>query len=438
MRNDYHSFTNYPKVIHKDIIKVNWLNQIPDLNFIEGNVLPYAYGKSYGDSCLNEGGTLIDTSGLGKFIEFDKHKGRIKCESGVTLDEVLSISLKEGYFIQATPGTKFISVAGALANDVHGKNHHVGGTFGCHVNSFELVRSNGEKLICSKDENSKLFEATIGGLGLTGLITWVDFNLKKVPSKFIKTESIKFYSLEEFFEINDESKEYDYIVSWVDVSSKGKKLGRGLFSRGNFADPNAENLPNEPKSKIMNFPIKAPLINSFSVKAFNFAYFSKQMKKVQKSVTFYEPFFYPLDAIHNWNKAYGGKGFLQYQFVIPFDNALKYLKEIFQIIADSGMSSFLTVLKNFGNVKSPGMLSFPRPGVTLAIDFPMKGIKTLELLNRCDKIVRDAGGAWYPAKDARMSSDDFRASYPRLNEFIQHIDPKFSSSFWRRVMDKEK
>lgn len=434
---NYTSFTKYPDLKAKNVIKINWLNEINPLDAENTSYLPYAYGKSYGDSCLNEGGTLIDTSGLNKFIEFDEQNGRIKCEAGVTLDDVLKVSFDKGYFIQATPGTKHISVAGALANDVHGKNHHVGGTFGCHVNSFELIRSDGEKLICSKNQNSELFNATIGGLGLTGLITWVDFNLKKVPSKFIKNESIKFGSLEEFFDINDDSKNFDYVVSWVDVSSKGKNLGRGLFGRGNFANPEIDEIPKEPNKKIINFPIEAPFINPLSVKAFNFLYYNKQRAKIKKDIVYYEPFFYPLDAINNWNKAYGGKGFLQYQFVIPFDDALKNMKAIFKIISDSGMSSFLTVLKNFGDVKSPGMLSFPRPGVTLAIDFPFKGEKTLDLLIKCDKIVRDAGGAWYPAKDARMSGSDFRASYPKLDEFTNYIDPKFSSSFWRRVMKKD-
>ncbi len=434
MTDEYLSFTKYPRFYPKSVKKVYWKKDIPDMQEIEGTILPYAYGKSYGDSCLNEGGTLIDMKDMNRFIEFDEDNGRIKCEAGTSLAEVLDVVFDKGYFIQATPGTKHISVAGAVANDVHGKNHHVGGTFGCHVNSFELIRSNGEILNCSANENPEMFAATIGGLGLTGIITKVDFNLKKVPSKFIKNESIKFSSLEEFFEINNDSKAYDYTVSWVDVGSKGKKIGRGLFGRGNFADPATENIPTEPDSGVFTFPIEAPFINKISVKAFNYLYYAKQTQKIDKKIIYYEPFFYPLDALNDWNKAYGGKGFLQYQFVIPFENSLEHLKKIFTIIDRSGMSSFLTVLKSFGDVPSPGMLSFPRPGVTLAIDFPMKGRSTLDVLNRCDEIVREAGGAWYPAKDARMSGEDFRSSYPRLEEFKQYIDPKFSSSFWRRVM----
>ena len=247
-------------------------------------------------------------------------------------------------------------------------------------------------------------------------------------------EAIKFRNLDEFFAINEESEATcDYTVSWIDTTASGKSLGRGIYNRGNHADPQKYNLPTPKKKAPIDFPITAPFINPLSVKAFNILYYSKQLSKHLSTIVHYNPFFYPLDAVNFWNRAYGHNGFLQYQFVVPFGNEVKVVKSIMTKIADSGMSSFLTVLKTFGHVPSPGMLSFPRPGVTMAVDFRMTGIKTLKFLDECDKIVRDAGGVLYPAKDARMSAENFQAFYPQWVEFSKYIDPAFSSSFWRRV-----
>lgn len=435
---EYQSFNKYPRIKDQEIKKIFWKNQIPDINSLEKKVLPYGKGKSYGDSCLNENGILIDIANLNRFISFDDETGVMRCESGVTLEQILDLIVPKGWFLPVTPGTKLITVGGAIANDVHGKNHHRDGTFGCHVIKFELVRSDGT-YICSEEENTELFNATIGGLGLTGLITWVEFKNKKVPSPFLAIESVKFKNLDEFYEIDKESeKDWRYVVSWVDTSSKGENLGRGLYGRGNFADPEKFNLPNLKEKKKITFPIEAPLINGLSVKAFNILYYSKQLKKVDKSITHYDPFFYPLDAVYDWNKAYGKKGFLQYQFVIPFGNHRDALKDIMTLISKSGLSSFLTVLKRFGDVKSPGMLSFPKPGITMAVDFRMDGKTTLDKLKEIDKLVIDAGGILYPAKDARMSAQDFQKFYPQWQEFEKYIDPKFSSSFWRRVTNNTK
>ncbi|MGA2297618.1 MAG: FAD-binding oxidoreductase [FCB group bacterium] len=436
---NYESFGRYPKQKPAEVVKILWRSEIPSLNKYSNSILAYAWGKSYGDSCLNENGTLLDTKGLNKFIEFNPEKGLFKCEAGVTLAQILDFIVPRGFFLSVTPGTKHISVAGAVANDVHGKNHHNSGTFGCHVTQFELIRSNGEKFICSPEQNTDLFKATIGGLGLTGLITWVEFKIKPCPSAFFAMESEKFYSLDEFFEINEKSeKNFGYTVSWVDCTASGGNLGRGLYSRGNHADPKDYELPKLPKQKIKTFPFDAPFINSLSVNLFNILYFNKQFEKIQKKIVHYDPFFYPLDAVNNWNKAYGKNGFLQYQFVVPFGNDKQTIKTILSYISKSGLSSFLTVLKTFGDMKSPGMLSFPRPGVTMAVDFRFSGDRTLKALNEIDNFVRDAGGVLYPAKDARMSAEDYRRFYPQWKEFEKYIDPKFSSSFWRRVMGNNK
>ena len=429
----YSSFGRYPKANPALVEKLFWRSSIPELNKYNKPVLPFGLGKSYGDSCQNNGGILLDTSNMKKFIAFDIERATITVESGITLKEVLDFIVPHGYFFHSTPGTKLITVGGAIANDVHGKNHHKTGTFGTHVVRFELLRSDGSRTICSKEENEGLFRATIGGLGLTGLITWAEFSVMKVPSPFIKYENIKFRSLEEFFEINDQSKQFEGTVSWIDCGSK-KTMGRGIFTRGDFADPNIEKLPKLPKSdKAISFPFDFNFANPLTVKMFNFAYYHKQVSKKQDGIGHYNSFFYPLDAINEWQKGYGKKGFLQYQFVLPFENCIANLREIFYTIIDSNMQSCLTVLKTFGDVKSPGMLSFPRPGVTFAIDFPMKGQKTLDILNATDKIASEAGGVIYPAKDARMSRENFHQFYPEHEEFKQYIDPLFSSDFYLRV-----
>jgi len=429
----YSSWGRYPKYKAYAIRHIFWRDEIPDLSLFDRTVLPYAYGKSYGDSCLNDNGYLIDTTGLSKFIEFDRKNGLFRCEAGVSLASILDFIVPQGWFLAVTPGTKFISVGGAVANDVHGKNHHNSGTFGIQTTRFELVRSDGTKLICSATQNQDFFSATIGGLGLTGLITWVEFKLKPCPSPYIIMDSIKFDSIDEFFEINEESNNYSYTVSWVDCTASSGKLGRGIYNRGEHAFQNETSHLKEKKSKQKNFPLDAPFINSFTVNAFNLLYYNKQVNKKETKIVHYDPFFYPLDAIKNWNRAYGKYGFLQYQFVIPFENAKQNILKVLRLVADSGLSSFLTVLKTFGCKKSPGMLSFPRPGVTMAIDFRFDGHKTLQTLNRIDNIIREAGGVLYPAKDARMSSDDFKRFYPNWSEFAKYVDPKFSSSFWRRV-----
>ena len=432
----YESWGRYPKHRPSDVIPLFWRSELPDLNKFNKKVLAYAYGKSYGDSCLNDGGILLDTKGLNKIIAFNEETGVIRCEAGVTLDAVLDFATLRGWFLTVTPGTKYISVAGALANDVHGKNHHRKGTFGCHVTKFELLRSDGEVLICSPEENTDMFRATIGGLGLTGLITWVEFKLTPAPTPFFATESIKFDSLDEFFEINSESEnDFDYTVSWVDTTAADGNFGRGLYNRGNHADPEKHVIPKLPKKGMLPFPFEAPFINTCSVNAFNILYFNKQIRKVEKAISHYDPFFYPLDAVDGWNRAYGKNGFLQYQFVVPFGNERAAIHDILKYITKSGLSSFLTVLKTMGDVKSPGMLSFPRPGVTLATDFRFSGNRTLKMVEGLDDIVRAAGGILYPAKDARMSAKDFQNFYPQWVEFKKYIDPKFSSSFWRRVTE---
>lgn len=396
--------------------------------------LPFGLGRSYGDSCLNEGGTLICSEQLNHFIAFDEVNGVLRCEAGVSFEQILAVIVPRGWFLPVTPGTKFVTVAGAIANDIHGKNHTHAGTIGCHVQCFELLRSDGSRNLCSAEQNTELFNATIGGLGLTGFVTWAELKLIAVNNAFIMEESIQCENLEQMTQLFTESdKEYQYTVSWIDCLAQGKQLGRGIFTRGNHCT-NSE-LPKtfRPRPK-RSVPIVFPpgCLNQFSVTAFNYLYYQKLLAERKQSRLDYDRFFYPLDAIHHWNRLYGPQGFVQYQCVLV-ENQQDAMQELLQRIARSGQPSPLNVLKEFGSVRSPGLLSFPRKGLTLALDFPNRGQKTLDLCLQLDEVVKQSSGALYPAKDSRMTAEMFTASFPQLNEFKKHIDPAFSSSFWRRV-----
>ena len=399
-------------------------------------MLAYGQGRSYGDACLNGGGTVLTTDGLGRTLAFDIENGIIRAEAGMTLAGVLARIVPHGWFLPVTPGTQFVTLAGAVANDVHGKNHHVAGTFGCFVTALELVRSSGERLeLTPEGEHADLFRATVGGLGLTGLITWVEFRLLRIESDTIDQVSTRFESLDAFFELNElANARSPYVVSWLDAL---RPEGRGLLVEGDHASgPNTHlPMPGATASPRLSLPIEAPTwaLNPVTVRAFNAAYYHKQRQLEVRSRTHYRPFFYPLDAIGQWNRGYGKRGFYQYQFVVPFDDSGAAIREVLERLARAGAGSFLAVLKTFGDVPSPGLMSFPRPGVTLALDLPNRGPKTIRLLHSCDAIVREAGGAVYPAKDACMTPESFRTYFPQWEAFSAYIDPAFSSSFWRRV-----
>lgn len=400
-------------------------------------MLPLGNARSYGDSCLNDGGVLLASRGLDHFIAFDPGSGILTCEAGVLFSDILDLVVPQGWFLPVTPGTRFVTVGGAIANDVHGKNHHRAGSFGHHVLALELLRTDGSRLRCSPDENMGWFDATIGGLGLTGFITWASIQLRRVAGPWMSTESHRFDNLAEFFTLSSESDhDYEYTVSWIDCAARGKGLGRGLFSRGNHAPSKPDRQPGASKRRLA-IPVTPPvsLINPLSLRIFNQLYYRRQRTRVVHATAHYEPFFYPLDGIAQWNRIYGPRGFLQYQCVVPPSAAEAATTELVGTISASGTGSFLAVLKQFGGRSSRGMLSFPRPGTTLALDFPNDGPSTFTLLERLDDIVSAAGGAVYPAKDARMSGEHFRRYFPRWEAFSRFIDPGMSSSFWRRVME---
>ena len=403
----------------------------------ERSLLPFGNGRSYGDCCLNEDNLLLATHHLNHLIEFDRENGVVRCEAGITLGELLAVIVPAGWFLPVTPGTQFVTVGGAIANDVHGKNHHLAGTFGCHLRALELLRSSGKRLFCSANKHHELFNATIGGLGLTGLISWAEIQLKPINNPLIHSETIRFTNIEEFVSLCQESDQsFEYTVAWLDCQAKGENLGRGLFMRGNHTSPEYNNQPLNPPKLRPSIPFNAP---SFSmhpifIKGFNQFYYHRQRQQRVESVSHYAPFFYPLDAIGNWNRLYGKRGFLQYQCVVPYqDGDLAPIKSVLKLITEQGQGSFLAVLKLFGEISSPGMLSFPRPGLSLALDFPNRGEKLLKLFAQLDHLVLQHNGALYPAKDAAMHATSFKQFYPEWQAFSKFIDPKFSSSLWRRV-----
>ena len=426
------SWGRYPKIAHQRVHKPAWNDQVPEIfnAAAPGALLPYGLGRSYGDSCLNAGRELIDCRRLNRILDFDASTGMIRCESGTSLSDIIDVFLPKGWFLPVTPGTRFVTVGGAIANDVHGKNHHCAGTFGAHVRQIGLHRSNDGLVICSSRENPDMLGATIGGLGLTGVIAWADIQLKPVAGPWIDAESIPFQSLNAFLDLSRESNDrFEYTVAWLDCFAG--KNPRGIFFRGNHSPSHGAEFHPKRGPKLP-FALPAWMLNRYSVKAFNTVYYKIHAASKGVAVVPYDSFFYPLDSIRQWNLLYGRQGFLQYQCVIP-DTNLEAFEELLDRIARSGMGSFLGVLKQFGSAPAAGMLSFPRPGLTIALDFAMRGERTLKLLQSLDEIVQQSGGALYPAKDARMSPALFEASFPHWRSFVPYIDPKMSSSFWRRV-----
>jgi FAD/FMN-containing dehydrogenase len=301
------------------------------------------------------------------------------------------------------------------------------------VTQLELLRSTGERLICSRTQNAELFRATVGGLGLTGLITWVEVRLRPIAGPWIDVETIRFRSLDEFFEINDASeRDFEYTVAWIDALDP---RSRGLYLRGNHSTRGREGTTAQEPGFRLSVPFDCPewMLNRLTLRAFNALYYRRSVAKRVTSTVLFRPFFYPLDAIGNWNRLYGRRGFFQYQCVVPRADGARSMRTILETVAASGVRVGLAVLKTFGDYPPEGCLSFPRAGVTVALDFQNRGAETLALLDRLDGLVLDAGGAVYPGKDGRMSARTFNASFPSLSAFTPHVDPRFSSSFWRRV-----
>jgi FAD/FMN-containing dehydrogenase len=402
-------------------------------------VLGLGNGRSYGDSALNDGGTLIDMTGLDRFIAMDDDTGELECEAGVTLAAILNLLEARGgakrWFLAVTPGTKYVTVGGAIANDVHGKNHHRTGCFGNHLVSLRLLRSDGRILTCSAERNPDLYRATIGGLGLTGLILTARIRLRQVAGFTLEAEDLRYSNLDEFYALSDAAlADWEYGVAWLDCFAGGAALGRGIFSRARHTGAQSPPRLRSVSGPRLTVPLDLPAfaLHRYSIAIFNSLRWRSARSSARRRLTPYEPVFFPLDAIGSWNRIYGLGGFYQFQCVVP-NQARPAIRDMLMTIQRSGEGSFLGVLKTFGEVQSPGMLSFPMPGVTLALDFPNRGPTTAALLGDLERIATEAGGRIYPAKDGCMSASAFQRGYPTWRRFAACVDPHFSSSFWRRV-----
>jgi FAD/FMN-containing dehydrogenase len=428
----FESWGRYP-TLDATLVPLNWEGDFPLRKAPATRQLPVGAGRSYGDVCLLKDGTLLHTRGMDRLLHFDPATGVLRCEAGVTLAEILNFAVPRGFFLPVTPGTKYVTVGGAIANDIHGKNHHIAGTFGRHVLSFELVRSDGSRFLCSPIENQDWFSATIGGMGLTGLITWAEVRLRPIVSRRIQYQGIKFNGIEEFVALSKANTHIEYTVAWIDCVSTGNNFARGIFMLGDHANTPEPLTPS--KEPWLTLPVDLPpfVLNRASIGLFNTLYYNKQFGKIKSGLVDYEPFFYPLDSVLHWNRMYGKSGLLQFQCVLPWEADQMGIVKVLKSITASGLASFLAVIKVFGDVPSPGMLSFPAPGITLALDFPIRPDVSFDLLDRLASITLDHGGRMYPAKDATMTARQFQTFYPQWQDFARFLDPAFDSAFWQRV-----
>ncbi|MBH3405270.1 FAD-binding oxidoreductase [Pseudomonas glycinae] len=431
------SWGHYPHVLQSGH-SCHWQSevgpQLQQLTGLHGSTLPFGNGRSYGDSCLAASDHVLQMRTLNRLIDADWDNGWICAEAGITLGEILQLAIPRGWFLHVTPGTQHVTLGGAVANDVHGKNHHRCGTFAHSVMSFGLHRSMQPPMVCSASENPQWFAASIGGLGLTGIITWVSLRLRRIQSSLIDTLRVRFDSLKAFFDLSGEMDAgHEYSVAWIDCLAKGSAQGRGVYTAGNHCETGSLEAGT---SHSLRLPIRLPvsLVNPITLKLFNHFYWQRQPVIRQCRTLAYRPFFYPLDSIEQWNRLYGHKGFQQFQCVLPSSVAPAALAELLKSIARSGSGSFLAVLKRCGDIASPGLLSFPMPGTSLALDFPQNKTLSSKLLPSLDAIVREAGGRLYPAKDAHMSGSDFRRAYPAWEQVEAMRDPALISRFWQRVI----
>jgi len=388
----------------------------------DGQLIARGAGRSYGDSSLAN--RVVSSRFLDNFIEFDTENGLLRCASGATLEQVLEICLPKGWLLPVLPGTRFVSVGGAIASDVHGKNHHRDGCFSNFVQSITLMLASGEIVICDRNNKRQLFEATCGGMGLTGIILDAKLTLEKISSAWIEQHTVAAANLDEIFDHFEEHSGSKYSVAWIDCLAQGARRGRSVLFTGEQAQYGG--LEKRQRSNIAAPPaFPAALINRFSMRAFNRLYYTMQTLGRSPDLQYYENYFFPLDWIHGWNRLYGGGGFLQYQFVVPQDSAKEVIDTVLKEISSQGKGSFLSVLKKMGSENS-NLLSFPLEGYTLALDFKIE--KALfPLLEKLDQIVVDNGGRLYLTKDARMSKEIFTRSYPRVDEFKKvraEIDPQ--------------
>lgn len=423
---------NYP-IVEKEMRSEDSFQKIKEFVLTHNEVIARGNGRCYGDASLGE--YIFSTKKLNKFISFDRLKGIIECESGVLLSDVLEIAVPQGYFPYVTPGTKFVSVGGAIASDVHGKNHHSEGCFSEYVIEFKLMIENGDIITCSREENSEKFWSTIGGMGLTGIILTAKFRLKNIQTAYIRQESIKAENLDEIFRLFEESESWTYNVAWIDCLQKGKHIGRSILMRGEHAFQHElpQKFRDQPLRLKKKFEPKVPfyfpgfVLNAFTVKIFNYFYFKKQSKKEVTDFIDYETFFYPLDFVKDWNRIYGKSGFIQYQMMIPKEKGKEGMRKILETIANSGNGSFLAVLKLYGKENPHAYNSFPFEGYSLALDFKVNS-KLRKLIDRLDDIVEEYHGKIYLTKDSMSRSS--------LTNYLKNVQSsKFVSLQHKRIIN---
>ena len=426
------SWGMYPK-IKSTVFTFDTDESLQNIVSAHNDLIPYGNGRSYGDSALND--NIINVRPHDYFIDFDEKIGLLHVQAGVLLSEILESFVPRGWFLKITPGTKLITVGGAIASDVHGKNHHVVGCFSECVKEFKIMLADGEAITCSKAGTPELFKATCGGQGLTGVILTAKIYLKKINSKYLDQTTIKTLNLKETFEAFQEYKNSPYSVAWIDCLAKGDDIGRCLLMIGDFRHDGKLDYQDK---QIHSIPITFPrfVLNNWSVRAFNWLYYGKVKNRISKQRVDIDTFFYPLDAIGHWNRIYGKQGFTQYQFILPIEHSYDALKEVLKTIADSGKGSFLAVLKLYGKANE-NYLSFPMEGYSLALDFKIeKGV--FELLDQLDQIVIKYYGRIYLTKDVRVSKEVFEKGYPQIDVFRQfrknnHMDKTFQSFQSKRV-----
>ena len=407
------SWGNYPRIKNKAFC----FNNIATLQHIineHDGLIPYGNGRSYGDSALSE--NIIHVGSYNYLLDFNQESGLLHVQAGVLLSDIIKIFISKGWFLKISPGTKMVTVGGAIASDVHGKNHHVKGCFSECVSRFTLMLPNNQIVQCSKQENVELFKATCGGMGLTGVILCAAIWLEKINSSYIHQITIKTKNLKETFAAFEEYKHHSYSVAWIDCFAKNDHLGKCILTVGDFCNDSNFNYKS-PKNIHLPFYFPSWFLNNFTVKLFNWFYYQRIRKKLSQQRVTIDDFFYPLDAIGNWNRIYGKKGFLQYQFILPLETSFDGLKKILKEIANYKKSSFLTTLKLYGEANH-NYLSFPMKGYSLALDFKIeKGL--FELLNKLDELVLKYKGRIYLTKDSRVSKEVFEQGYPYIQYFRQ-------------------
>lgn len=437
---------NYP-VVSCDVYRPEDRSELAEIvaRAPQPSLLPRGLGRSYGDAAVNAGSGVIQSERLDRLLAFEPESGLLRCEAAVSLAEILDVFLPRGFFFPVTPGTKFITVGGAIAADVHGKNHHRSGSMAASLLDFRLLTACGEVLTCSREENADLFWATLGGMGLTGVILEAGLHLRRVSSGYMSVDTEKMRDLDQALERCSASDDrYDYGVAWIDCLARGRSLGRSVLMRANHAEPGE--LPAQRRQEpyhvrrrwrpTVPFLLPNQTLNPLTVRAFNFAMYHSY--RSGHGVADCDGYFYPLDNMaHHWNRIYGRRGMLQYQLALPAETSREGLVEVLTELSSARRASFLAVLKSFGP-ESGGLLSFPRPGFTLALDLPNTGPDLIAALHRLDRIVARHGGRVYLAKDACLEPEVFREMYPALPRFQEikaKVDPqaRFSSSQARRL-----